>query len=179
MEPFSLHFQYRHAVDDHNNLRHAVPSIEETWVTTRWALRVFQFVLAVTEVNIFLALRFFVLGGDKKMTLLEMRRKLAWELINNPDFVDADFRLRRSKRCCNHVADHAMGTAPPHAKYWTGVKWQLGSKKSYQQYTCSADRCTTKIRTYCTCNPNLWMCARHWRQHFAKVLLDDELVKVN
>jgi hypothetical protein len=50
------------------------------------------------------------------MTLLEMRTKLAWELINNPNFVDADFRLRRSKRCCNQVADHAMGTAPPHAK---------------------------------------------------------------
>jgi hypothetical protein len=64
MEPFSLHFQYRHDVDDHNNLCHAVPSIEETWVTTRWALRVFEFVLAVTEVNIFLALRFFVWGGD-------------------------------------------------------------------------------------------------------------------
>jgi hypothetical protein len=42
-EPFSLHFTYRHVVDDHNNLRHAVPSIEETWVTTRWALRVCSF----------------------------------------------------------------------------------------------------------------------------------------
>eukprot|EP00804_Cyclotella_cryptica_P012921 CCRYP_002279-RA/>CCRYP_002279-RA protein AED:0.21 eAED:-0.11 QI:0/-1/0/1/-1/0/1/0/175 len=133
MEPFSLHFQYLHSVDDHNNLRHGVPSIEETRVTTRWALRVFQFILVVTEVNIFLALCFFVWGGDEKMTLLEMRRKLAWELINNPDFVDADYRLRRSKRCCNHAADHAMDTALPHAKYWTGVKWELSSKKSYQQ----------------------------------------------
>jgi hypothetical protein len=54
-EPFFLHFKYRHAVDDHNNLRHAVPSIEETWITTRWVLRVFQFLLAVTEVNMYLA----------------------------------------------------------------------------------------------------------------------------
>ena len=28
-EPFTLHFTYQHAVDDHNNLRHQVPSIED------------------------------------------------------------------------------------------------------------------------------------------------------
>eukprot|EP00956_Cyclotella_meneghiniana_P035814 scaffold118478_cov62-Cyclotella_meneghiniana.AAC.7 len=27
-KPFDWHFRYRHAVDDHNNLRHAVPSLE-------------------------------------------------------------------------------------------------------------------------------------------------------
>lgn len=173
-EPFYLHFKYRHAVDDHNNLRHATPSIEETWVTTRWALRVFQFVLAVTEVNIFLAMRFFVWGGDEKITLLDLRRKLAWELILNSELVVVDDKVRRSKRCRNLVVDHAMDQAPKHAKRWMGVKWELGAKKAYQQYTCSADRCTSKIRTYCTCNPNLWLCACHWREHFAKVLLDDE-----
>ncbi|MFM8622190.1 MAG: hypothetical protein ACKOB3_02265, partial [Holophagaceae bacterium] len=28
--PFDWHFRYRHAVDDHNNLRHATPSIEDS-----------------------------------------------------------------------------------------------------------------------------------------------------
>ncbi|KAL7487238.1 hypothetical protein ACHAW6_012858 [Cyclotella cf. meneghiniana] len=36
-EPFTLHFTYQYAVDDHNNLCHQVPSIEETWTTIRWA----------------------------------------------------------------------------------------------------------------------------------------------
>ena len=31
--PFDHHFHYRHAVDDHNNLRHSLPSWEDTWVT--------------------------------------------------------------------------------------------------------------------------------------------------
>ena len=31
--PFDWHFRFRHAVDDHNNLRHALPSIEDTWLT--------------------------------------------------------------------------------------------------------------------------------------------------
>ena len=57
-EPFYLHFNYRHIVDDHNNLRHAVPSVEETWVTIRWALCVLQFLMAVTEVNMYLCMRF-------------------------------------------------------------------------------------------------------------------------
>ena len=34
--PFGWHFCYRHAVDDHNNLRHAIPSIEDTRVTHMW-----------------------------------------------------------------------------------------------------------------------------------------------
>ena len=34
-EPFANHFLFRHAVDDHNNLQHSVPSIEGTWVTHR------------------------------------------------------------------------------------------------------------------------------------------------
>ena len=33
--PFNWHFRYCHEVDDHNNLRHAVPSLEETWLTLR------------------------------------------------------------------------------------------------------------------------------------------------
>ncbi|KAL7490043.1 hypothetical protein ACHAW6_015780 [Cyclotella cf. meneghiniana] len=36
-EPFYLHFRYCHAVDDHNSLRHQLPSLEETWTTHCWA----------------------------------------------------------------------------------------------------------------------------------------------
>ena len=30
---FDWNFRYRHAVDDHNNLKHSLSSIEDTWVT--------------------------------------------------------------------------------------------------------------------------------------------------
>ena len=46
--PYDWHFRYRHAVDDHNNLRHALPSLEDTWRTIRWPTCVFTFLLAVT-----------------------------------------------------------------------------------------------------------------------------------
>ena len=34
--PFSNHFDYRHVVDDHNNIRHQVPALEQKWTTHRW-----------------------------------------------------------------------------------------------------------------------------------------------
>ena len=58
LKPYSDHYKYRHMVDDHNNLRHSATSFEDTWATHRWPNRVFAFLLAVTEVNIFLWLRY-------------------------------------------------------------------------------------------------------------------------
>ena len=52
--PFSNHFDFRHVIDDHNNLRHSKAALEETWTTHCWATRVFSFVLAVVEVNCYL-----------------------------------------------------------------------------------------------------------------------------
>ena len=81
--PFSNHFDFRHVVDDHNNLRHQQPSIEGTWTTHRWSTRVFSFLLAVSEVNAYLAFKYFVWGGEEKQTLQEFRVNLAWALIGN------------------------------------------------------------------------------------------------
>ena len=33
---FDWHFHRRHVVDNHNNLIHALPSIEDTWMTDNW-----------------------------------------------------------------------------------------------------------------------------------------------
>ena len=57
--PFNWHFRYQHAVDDHNNLCHGLPSVEDSWTTQQWEIQVFLFVLAISEVNAFLALRYF------------------------------------------------------------------------------------------------------------------------
>ena len=53
-EPWANHFDFRHCVDDNNNLRHSKPSLEETWRTSRWSLWVLAFFLALSEVNTFL-----------------------------------------------------------------------------------------------------------------------------
>eukprot|EP00957_Ditylum_brightwellii_P193780 14756603-Ditylum_brightwellii.AAC.1 len=53
-EVFSNHFQFCGVIDNHNNKRHDINgcrgmSLEITWRTTRWELRVFAFILAVVE----------------------------------------------------------------------------------------------------------------------------------
>jgi hypothetical protein len=52
-QPFSNHKKFRHSVDDHNNNRHCVPSIEGSWVTNRWKNHVFAFILALVKVTAF------------------------------------------------------------------------------------------------------------------------------
>ena len=88
-EPFANHYLYRHSVDDHNNLRQSMPAIEKTWVTHRWPTRVFQFLLAISEVNTYKAFVYFIWKDEKCMTLHEFRRKLANSLINN-DYLYAE-----------------------------------------------------------------------------------------
>ena len=63
-EVIANHFDFRGDVDFHNSKRHNCDtkyglSLEETWGTTNWALYVFSFIIAITEVNAFLAMRFF------------------------------------------------------------------------------------------------------------------------
>ena len=161
-EPFANHYLYRHCVDDHNNLRHSVPSIEGTMVTHRWEFRVFSFLLAISEVNTYLAMKHFVWKDKEFHTLHQFRRKLALSLIHNEHIVQykdgsnsANKRRRRDK---TSATDHSLLSAPPHAKKFLTKKWDLSSKSAYQQFTCKMDKCTNKTRYYCACHIGHWMC---------------------
>ena len=55
--PFDWRVRFRHAVENHNNPRHALPSIEDTRMTYWWECRLFVFILAISEVIEFLILR--------------------------------------------------------------------------------------------------------------------------
>ncbi len=90
--PYHWNFKYLHVVDDHNNLHHAMPSLEDTWRTEHWPVKVFTFLLAVTEINIYLALKYFVWEKSDVPKLLDFQHTLGWELIYNPMLVDEEKR---------------------------------------------------------------------------------------
>ena len=46
------HYKFRDMIDNHNSFRMHPISMEETWMTMRWANHVFCFLLAITIVNI-------------------------------------------------------------------------------------------------------------------------------
>jgi len=164
--PYDWHFRYRHAVDDHNNNRHALPSLEDTWRTTRWPVRVFTFLLALTEVNTWLVLRVFVFIGARAGSLPkyhEFRRRLAWQFIDNK-YLHAQ-PVAAAQPYFAHIGDHTMQTSPPKAREYRNRKWVCDAKQTHQQYTCSVPGCKKKVRTYCVCTPGAWLCTDHMIQH--------------
>ena len=80
------HFLYRHAVDDHNGKRHSPISLEVVWGTKWWQNCVFAFLLAVMEVNVNLAMTYFL--GQEVTGQIVFRSKLAHTLIHNRHYND-------------------------------------------------------------------------------------------
>ena len=79
-QTFDHHFCYRHAEDDHSNLHRSLPSWEDTWVTRPWELCVFAFILAICEVNTYLAIRFS--EGKKKAHSLKFQEEI-WMAVHS------------------------------------------------------------------------------------------------
>ena len=170
-EPFANHFAYRHVVDDHNNHRHSHPSIEETWTTHRWPVRVFSFILAISEVNCWLAFRYFVwrpLKVAKVPTVHNFRRKLSMALINNRWIVEEESRSVSKRKRGEDT--HAFLTAPPHAKKFCNEIWDTSAKSKYQQYYCRTVGCSKQVRTYCACCVGHWMCQACHQEHVVEVV---------
>ena len=181
---YSNHFRYRHAVDDHNNIRHSSPALEETWVTHRWANRVFAFLLALTEVNAFLCLRYFVWTKSdskksKKTTFHQFRKELAQELLCNTyiSSMDTKFELqevRRESKRLKRAAEHELMTAPKRAKKYLGnAKWDFSATEEYPQRLCTGFNCKKRIRTYCSCSVGIWLCLSCHHKHCRSVFTSD------
>ena len=172
-ECFANHYRFRHCVDDHNNLRHKTPAIEENWKTNRWAVRVFTFILAISEVNAFLAFRYFIWDRKllPKLPLIQFRRKLAIQLINNEhhqrDLQERSHTAPKERRSKRHrdLPIHEHLAAPNHASFFSAGTWKCNSTTKYPQYTCKSAGCKTRIRSYCSCSPGVWLCKQCYYAH--------------
>jgi hypothetical protein len=151
-EVFANHYDYQGAVDDHNNKRHDVGglgvSLEDTWRTSWWEIRVFTFVcMAIAQVNAYLRRSFF---GEETKTMLEFRRKLAYECVYNTiDDVGG------------------VGEAPCYSK-WVDGKWKQVYQLNYQQNCCSHRRCRKKVRNVCVCDRTKWICTECYALHLTR-----------
>ena len=161
--PFDWHFRYRHAVDDHNNLCHGLPSVDDSWATKQWEIQVFTFVLAISEVNVFIALRYFTFAKGTIAgcpTLIVFRRRLAWQLIRNSWIVAEESAAGME----DVPLVHMLMTAPNHAKAYHNWQWTCTAVARFQQYKCTYG-CGKKIRTYCACTPGRWVCCQCFPEH--------------
>ena len=169
-EPFANHYLYRHVVDDHNNGRHALPAIEDTWGTHRWPNRVFAFILAISEINTWLAFRHFV-WKNNDTELVDFRKKLAFALIRNEYYKEEVEANERKKR--KFQGEHELVKAPPHCGKYERGKWVNNCKQEYQNYPCRTPNCKKRIRTCCSCALGVWMCNNCHILHVVDTMKDD------
>ena len=155
------HFQYRDAVDANNSDRMYPIALEETWKTTRWPCRVFQFFVATTEVNTRNALHH--LYGHKKYGQIEFRRLLSKELIYNQYLQQekAAASPRRSERVQKYT--HNLLTVPPFMTFHGARLVRATSRYPQRLCQCKARRC----RTYCQCSPGVYYCPQCYAHHVA------------
>ena len=159
-EVVANHYTYRGSVDDHNNKRQDGGtkqglSLESTWSTFRWPIRVFTFILAITEVNTYLAWVYF---KREKVEFISFRKQLAKALINNT-YVGNSTNEGAQRGTKRRVVDHILAKAPHYVRRWTGTAWDTSAKNKYQQYVCSGHGCKAQVRTFCKCSPGTWICA--------------------
>jgi len=124
---------------------------------------VFSFVLAISEVNAFLALRYFTFAKGTIAgcpTLIVFRRRLAWQLIRN-SWIAAE---EMSAGLEGITSVHRMQVAPNHAKNYRNRQWVCTAVARHQQYKCTYG-CGKKIRTYCACSPGTWVCYQCFPDH--------------
>lgn len=174
IEPIANHFDFRHCVDDNNHLRHMRPSIEETWKTHRWVLRVLAFFLAVSEANTFCAYRHFVWNKWSIPYYHKFRRGLSIEMMENTldeedEVEDSNNEPRRSPRQTT-ANNHELRSAPKHCTKWNvNEGWVKNCQSAYQQVRCSTG-CHTQTRKFCSCNPGTFYCQPCHVQHVHFVL---------
>ena len=154
-----MHYSNRDSVDNHNSRRMSPIAIEEQLKTTRWPMRCFQYLLAVTEVNANLANS--KIFGAEMEEQLNFRYALAEEMISNSYIVNK--RARRGERHDQDArSDHKLESLPPY-KTFRGAQL-VECRTKYIQLKCT---CDTKLRvqTYCRCSPGVLRCQSCYDDH--------------
>lgn len=164
------HFNYRDAVDANNRDRMFPVALEETWKTTRWPCRVFQFLLAVSEVNVRRAMHRIFAMDD--LSQQDFRKRLGRELIENP-YLEVLTTPLLSLRPRQRICEHRMLSIPAwHTFDKTGKL--VKSKTQYIQRKCKY--CRNVRNSYCSCTPGVVICREcfglHLEDHISPRQLD-------
>ena len=138
----------------------------------------FAFILSITEVNMFLAYRYFVWCSTdyKQPTFLQFRKQLAKALIYNEHLPNEE-EVSPERRCSKRqraIVGHHKETAPLRAKSFVAGRWDTTAKDKYQRYTCKTPDCTVRCRTYCACAPGHWLCDLCVADHFIAACNNDD-----
>jgi hypothetical protein len=153
------HYRYRDAVDNHNASRMYPIALEESWKTARWPCRVFQFLLAITEVNCRFARK--EIYAQTELTQQEFRRLFARELIQNVYLLLPGERRTTPRTGKQKRSLHSLDTIPPFRTFKNSEI--VAARTQYIQLKCSS--CNKRVRTYCPCSPGIVRCSSCFANH--------------
>ena len=157
------HYAYRDAVDNHNGRRMFPIAIEEQLKTHRWPNRVFQFLLAVTEVNANYGMHYFY--GSELEEQVDFRFTLAQEMKFNP-YLTAEAGSRSChQRVCTVVDTHDH-LSIPRFKTFRGTQL-VPCRTQYIQRNCICGK--PNMCHYCSCSPGTIRCKDCFKKHILEV----------
>mmetsp|Transcript_12000 Transcript_12000/g.18292 ORF Transcript_12000/g.18292 Transcript_12000/m.18292 type:complete len:267 (-) Transcript_12000:255-1055(-) len=152
------HLKYCHIIEDHSAKQHSMISLKMLW-TTKWLPnRVFSFLLATAEINIYTAFTYFLNEEDRGETTIDKQKQFVKELHYNP-------------YCCGAISDsttrsaitssHVFCSIPLYRKYSANILTY--SNTAYPQRLCY--RCNKNCRFYCSCTPGVYHCKQCFAAH--------------
>jgi hypothetical protein len=139
----------RHAVDDHNNLRHNFGNLEEIMGRFQWHKRQFAFFLNLVATNAFLAWRARS-GSQRHLHAVDFRRTLAEQLLHLGD-------VRHPAAVKRHAGDALLH------EILSFKASELGVHGSHPQRKCKY--CSRHVTTYCSCDPHKAVCKHCFSSH--------------
>ena len=174
------YFNARTAVDEHNRMRQGGLSFEQGWQTKKWHIRMFAFLVGMSETNAKNAAAFF---RDKPqmqtVSLLAFRLSVAQRILDihaaqKRAPIRKAFREQRAL-----LGEHRLSTIPVGCGRYTGKRdrdhvdgfKKLSASRSAHKYQCQICKCGKQIRTYCMCSPADPVCIECYAEHRVEVAL--------
>jgi len=142
-ECITNHYMYRDSVDANNRDQMYLIALEEVWKTTWWPCCVFQFLLAITEVNCWHASHCIFFKEDTSQQ--DFCKELAQELINNP-YITVEETPNLATRCNRPCSTHELLTIPLFMNFDNSGQL-CKCKTQYIQKHCIG--CSQWVQTYC------------------------------
>jgi len=174
------YFFARSAVDEHNRMRQGGLSFEQGWQTKKWHIRVFAFLVGMSETNAKNAAAFFRdRPQGRSVSLLDFRLSVAQHIL---DIHAAQKRAPARKAFREQRAllgEHRLLTIPVGCGRYTGKRdrehvdgfKKLSASRTAHKYQCQLCKCGKQIRTYCLCSPGQPVCIECYAEHRVQVAL--------
>jgi len=170
----SDYFIARSAVDESNKVRQGGLSFEQGWQTRKWHIRMFAFLVGVSETNAKFASQFFrnEQQADTK-SLLQFRLSVAQHILTLHAAQSRANPRKASREVRDVLGEHCLTKIPVGCGRYTGKRdrdhvagfKKLPGDRQGHKWQCQLCKCGKQIRTYCVCNPAQPLCVECYAQH--------------